>query len=105
VQWEYRKILLNEHPRREDELDLLCDAGDCGWELVTITPNNVAYLKREILRSRGHEEVDRQQNHAAGMRPKYRNPNTGETCSGRGRMASWLKKKQDAGEEIEKCRV
>jgi len=39
------------------------------------------------------------------MRPKYRNPNTGETCSGRGRMASWLKKKQDAGEEIEKYRV
>jgi len=31
--------------------------------------------------------------------------NSGEIWSGRGRMASWLKKKQDAGEEIEKYRV
>jgi DNA-binding protein H-NS len=33
---------------------------------------------------------------------KYRDPKTNETWSGRGRMASWLKGKQDAGEKIEK---
>lgn len=33
---------------------------------------------------------------------KYRDPKTNETWSGRGRMASWLKSKQDAGEKIEK---
>ena len=75
MQWEYRKILLSEHHRRADDLDLLCDAGERGWELVAITPNNVAYLKRAV-RSPGREEVDQQQNHAAGMRPKYRNPAT-----------------------------
>jgi DNA-binding protein H-NS len=32
---------------------------------------------------------------------KYRDPKTKETWSGRGRMASWLKSKQDADEKIE----
>jgi DNA-binding protein H-NS len=36
---------------------------------------------------------------------KYRDPKTNETWSGRGRMASWLKSKQDAGEKIEKYLV
>jgi DNA-binding protein H-NS len=31
----------------------------------------------------------------------YRDPKTGETWSGRGRMANWLKTKQDAGEDID----
>ena len=104
MQWEYRKILLNEHHRRADDLDLLCNAGERGWELVAITPNNVAYLKRAV-RSPGRKEVGLQQNHAAGMRPKYRDPATGETWSGRGRMATWLESKQNAGEEIEKYRL
>jgi DNA-binding protein H-NS len=33
---------------------------------------------------------------------KYRDGKTGETWSGRGRMARWLKAKQEAGEDIEK---
>jgi DNA-binding protein H-NS len=41
---------------------------------------------------------------AAGLahevKPKYRDPKTNETWSGRGRMATWLKRKQDAGEDI-----
>ena len=36
------------------------------------------------------------------VKAKYRDGKTGETWSGRGRMASWLKAKQDAGERIEK---
>jgi DNA-binding protein H-NS len=32
---------------------------------------------------------------------KYRDPKTNETWSGRGLMASWLKRKQDAGEDID----
>ena len=39
------------------------------------------------------------------VKTKYRDPKTNETCSGRGRMASWLKTKQDAGENIEKYLV
>ena len=45
---EYRKIVLGEHHRRQNDIDLLCELGGNGWELVAITPNNVAYLKREV---------------------------------------------------------
>ena len=38
----------------------------------------------------------------ASVKAKYRDPKTRETWSGRGRMATWLKSKQDAGEKIEK---
>ena len=39
------------------------------------------------------------------VKAKYRDPKTNETWSGRGRMASWLKSKEDAGENIEKYLV
>src|SRR6476620_11063386 len=39
------------------------------------------------------------------VKAKYRDSKTGETWSGRGRMASWLKTKQDGGENIEKYLV
>jgi DNA-binding protein H-NS len=39
------------------------------------------------------------------VKAKYRDPKTNETWSGRGRMASWLKTKQHAGEKLEKYLV
>jgi len=47
-EWEYNRINLNEVPRRTDDIDMLNDAGKEGWELVTITTNNIALLKRQI---------------------------------------------------------
>lgn len=46
--WEYAKINLNELPRRQEDIDLLNAAGEDGWDLVAITANNVAYLKRQL---------------------------------------------------------
>ena len=46
--WEYHTLNLNEVPRKRDGIDLLADAGEEGWELVHITTNNIAYLKRPI---------------------------------------------------------
>jgi hypothetical protein len=103
VVWTYRKIALNEHPRKSDDIDLLCWTGEDRWELVTILPNNIAYLKRWIdPPPRPHQEPVEQ---ALAVNPKYRDPATGETWSGRGRMAGWLKRKQDAGEDVEAYRV
>jgi hypothetical protein len=45
-QWDYRNIDLNNAPRKTDDIDLLNDAGEQGWDLIAITPNNFAYLKR-----------------------------------------------------------
>ena len=39
------------------------------------------------------------------VKAKYRDPKTSETWSGRGRMARWLKAKQDAGDKIDKYLV
>ena len=86
--------------------------------LVTILPNNVAYLKRGIeeaisrIAERSAGQVAREEDarpngnvpnaaHGSEVKAKYRDPKTGETWSGRGRMATWLKRKQDAGEEID----
>jgi hypothetical protein len=48
--WEYQQIDLSQHGPRSHELDMLNGAGTAGWELVSITGNNVAYLKRRIDR-------------------------------------------------------
>jgi hypothetical protein len=47
-QWEYEKIDLNDTPRKSNEIDVLNDAGQDGWELIALTPNNHAILKREV---------------------------------------------------------
>jgi hypothetical protein len=46
--WEYLRLDLNDTPRRGEEVDLLNTAGGEGWELVGVTGNGVALLKREI---------------------------------------------------------
>src|SRR5262245_34010923 len=107
--YSQRRASAIQHAPRGDELDMLNAAGAEGWELVGITSNNVAYLKREI------EELEDEPDIAVGERAttndvnangapahqvavKYRDPVTKETWSGRGRMATWLKRKQEAGE-------
>jgi len=105
VEWEYRKILLNEHLRKGDDIELLCEAGKDGWELIAITPHSVAYLKRAIEGEPAQGQISHDSEGVAAIKPKYRDPATGETWSGRGRMALWLKHKQDAGEDIEKYRL
>ena len=47
-QWEYLRLDLNDAPRRGDGIDVLSRAGSEGWELVTVTGNGVALLKREV---------------------------------------------------------
>ena len=46
--FEYEKIDLNYSPRSGDDIDLLNELGEDGWELVVITANNIAYLKRQV---------------------------------------------------------
>ena len=101
MDWEYQKIYLNGHHRGGDDIELLSEAGRAGWELVTVTANSIAYLKRALEDDTGHV----QQNEAVRPSPKYRDPATGDSWSGRGRMASWLKQKRDIGEDIESYRI
>jgi hypothetical protein len=50
-EWKYRTIHLSDLPRKTGEIDLLNGAGAEGWELVGITSNNIAYLKRQVSSS------------------------------------------------------
>jgi hypothetical protein len=120
-EWEYRKIDLNQQRPRSDELDMLNTCGADGWELVAITSNNVAYLKRPIEELVVPSEYsrdaptsakdwhtngnDEREGRIQEVKAKYRDPTTNETWSGRGRMANWLKRKQEAGEDIHKYLV
>ena len=108
---------------KSEDIDLLNDAGGDGWELVAILPNNISYLKRALEddgTAEREEEASSEEPVGAPEGPrilsadrfeeevrtevkaKYRDPVTGETWSGRGRMATWLKRKQDAGEDIDR---
>jgi DNA-binding protein H-NS len=58
--------------------------------------------KSALANGNGRAPVKRR---AGKVKAKYRDPKTKDTWSGRGRMASWLKVKQDAGEKVEKYLV
>ena len=103
-----------EHERFGPYLERLMD-------IVGITGNNIAYLKRQIEEPdpdvasykgrtssaadiHANGDVDETRN-GHEVKVKYRDPVTNETWSRRGRMANWLKRKRDAGEDIEKYLV
>ena len=44
-EFAYEKLNLNYIPRKGDDIDLLDEMGEEGWELVVITVHNIAYLK------------------------------------------------------------
>jgi hypothetical protein len=48
ARWEYLTIDLANLPVRTDEIDLLDEAGEQGWELIAIMSNEIAYLRRPI---------------------------------------------------------
>lgn len=106
-----------------DEIDLLNAAGNDGWDLVRITDNNIAYFKRQrddlapaltsnngaittpLAQAANTDRDDDTEGRGQGVKVKYRDPVTGDTWTGRGRMANWLKRKQDAGENIDDYEV
>ena len=66
-------------------------------------------LKRQLAAlengsSNGHAEpnVPKRQPKKSNVKVKYRDPKTGGTWSGRGRMATWLAEKVKAGEKADK---
>ena len=47
-EWEYRRLDLNDLPRKSTDIEALNAAGNDNSELVTIIANAIAYLKRRI---------------------------------------------------------
>ena len=55
-QFEFRKIDLNNTPKKMTDVDLLNEAGTDGWRVTCITPNHVAYMEREVPKVRSRAE-------------------------------------------------
>jgi DNA repair protein RadC len=65
-----------------------------------IAPHSDSALHWEVeLGGLWHE--DRRQ----AVKPKYRDPETGETWAGRGRLAGWLRRRIEAGAQLEDFRI
>ena len=82
--WEYRKIALSELPRKTDDIDVLCEAGEEGWELVAILANNIAYLKREL-----NEPLPARLENGAGTIPREQDAGRSGNGSSAGWSAAW----------------
>jgi hypothetical protein len=50
--FEYLRIELNNRPIKVSDVDVLNEFGAQGWELVAITVNRFAYLKRKMPNGR-----------------------------------------------------
>ena len=121
MKWEYMTIDLASIGTRSSEIGVLNAAGAQGWELLQVLPPYKALMKRPLRDGASDTTADAGVSNrapepspapaafappvampaGASVAPKYRNPATGETWSGRGRMASWLAAKLQAGESIE----
>ena len=50
AEWEYTTINLCDVPAKILAVDVLNTAGGKGWELIAITANHIAYLKRQLAK-------------------------------------------------------
>ena len=64
--------------------------------------SQIAALGFDIPKKRGRPKSVGNRSKKRLVKAKYRDPKTNDTWSGRGRMARWLKVKQDAGEKIDR---
>lgn len=55
--WQYQQLDFKQLPPRVSEIDALNRAGEDGWELVAITVNNLAILKRQTNGSASERSV------------------------------------------------
>ncbi len=107
LEWEYDLIDLGVARGRQREIDILNEAGARGWELIAVLPPQRALMRRPVSRGSASEAVSSAPAAAAPttLPPKYRDPATGETWSGRGRMANWLAERLRSGDPIEKYEI
>jgi DNA-binding protein H-NS len=92
----------HEHSRSAKRTELEQQLAALGDDAPKMPARAKALKKANGLGKEKANGAARKNGRASSVKAKYRDGKTGETWSGRGRMASWLKAKQDAGENIEK---
>lgn len=92
----------HEHSRSAKRAELEQQLAALGDDAPKMPARAKVLKKANGLAKERANGAARKNGRATSLKAKYRDGKTGETWSGRGRMASWLKAKQDAGENIEK---
>ena len=92
----------HEHSRSAKRAELEQQLAALGDDAPKMPARAKVLKKANCLAKERANGAARKNGRATSLKAKYRDGKTGETWSGRGRMASWLKAKQDAGENIEK---
>jgi DNA-binding protein H-NS len=92
----------HEHSRSAKRADLERQLADLGFGAPTKPMRAKAPRYANAVARGKPKRAARRNGKATSVQAKYRDGRTGETWSGRGRMARWLKAKQDAGEDVEK---
>ena len=93
----------HDHSRAEKRAELEQMLAELGYRAPKKQSRPKAVKKAYgAAHKKANGAVARKNGKKSSVKAKYRDEKTGDTWSGRGRMASWLKSKQDAGEKIEK---
>jgi DNA-binding protein H-NS len=95
-------LAAHEIARSAKRAELEQQLAELGYDAPKAVARAKPLQKAKGLATEKPKRRTRKTRKAASVKAKYRDIKTGETWSGRGRMASWLKAKQDAGENIEK---
>ena len=91
-----------ERSRDERRAELERELAELGPRVSPRGRPQVKAKKTNGIRSRKESGSAHKKIKNGSVKVKYHDPKTGDTWSGRGRMATWLKGKQEAGEKIDK---
>jgi DNA-binding protein H-NS len=92
----------HEQARAEKRTELEQQLAELGFPAPKKLGRSQAVKKAKRVAHKKANGAAHKRGKNGAVKPKYRDAKTGDTWSGRGRMASWLKGKQDAGEKVEK---
>jgi DNA-binding protein H-NS len=92
----------HDQARAEKRAELEQQLAELGFPAPKKLGRSKAVKKPERVAHKKANGAARKNGKSSTVKAKYRDTKTGDTWSGRGRMASWLKGKQDAGEKVEK---
>lgn len=70
MNWEYKRLDLSDPPHGTTDMDMLNEAGYAGWELVALTANHVAILKRQVAASPGRVASTQRARSRSAVPPK-----------------------------------
>lgn len=97
LEWEYMKLDLGLVPNKLDDIDVLNRAGSEGWELLSLTSHNLAYLKRAVARpaapARASRKTKERMSGTFGAYRTTKHPKVGRRAAGEEKIHAAIAKR------------